>query len=174
MIGMKAEIVAPTLNVLSLFAGIGGFDLGLERAGMRVVANCEISPVCRHLLKHHWPEVRQYDDICTLTADQIKVICGGFPCQDISVSNPNAVGIDGARSGLWSANPKARSSATTPRSLKRRMPRPPCGRPRAACASCLQGMSAFSTLTTAPSFGRKIPPMPKGPTVGSAPPTPSV
>jgi DNA (cytosine-5)-methyltransferase 1 len=95
------------LNVLDLFSGIGGFSLGLERAGMRTVAFCEIEPYCRAVLKKHWPHVPQYDDVRTLTAEKLAadgirpdVICGGFPCQDISVAGKGA-GITGERSGLW-------------------------------------------------------------------------
>ena len=92
------------MNVLDLFSGIGGFSLGLERAGMRTVAFCEIDPFCRQVLKKHWSDVPIYEDIRDLTADDITepvdVICGGFPCQDISVAG-RGEGIDGERSGLW-------------------------------------------------------------------------
>ena len=96
------------MNVLDLFSGIGGFSLGLERAGMRTVAFCEIEPYCRAVLKKHWPNVPCYDDVRTLTADRLRadgiipdVICGGFPCQDISVAGKGAGIQDGTRSGLW-------------------------------------------------------------------------
>jgi DNA (cytosine-5)-methyltransferase 1 len=96
------------MNVLDLFSGIGGFSLGLERAGMRTVAFCEIEPRNRAVLKKHWPHVHCYEDVRELTADRLRAdgiavdaICGGFPCQDISVAGKRA-GIDGARSGLWS------------------------------------------------------------------------
>lgn len=96
------------LRMLDLFSGIGGFSLGLERAGMRTVAFCEIEPFCRAVLKKHWPHVPCYEDVRTLTAERLStdgiavdVICGGFPCQDISVAGKGA-GIEGARSGLWS------------------------------------------------------------------------
>jgi DNA (cytosine-5)-methyltransferase 1 len=99
------------MNVLDLFSGIGGFSLGLERAGMRTVAFCEIEPFCRAVLKKHWPEVPCYEDVtelssASLAADGIKIdaICGGFPCQDVSVAgiwNTAGVGLDGKRSGLW-------------------------------------------------------------------------
>jgi DNA (cytosine-5)-methyltransferase 1 len=97
-----------TFKVLDLFSGIGGFSLGLERTGgFKTVAFCEIEPFCRRVLKKHWPEVPIYEDVRTLTADQlaadgiaVDVICGGFPCQDIS-SAGNRAGIDGQRSGLW-------------------------------------------------------------------------
>jgi len=95
------------VNVLDLFSGIGGFSLGLERAGMRTVAFCEIDPYCRRVLAKHWSTVPVYDDVRTLTADRLRadgisvdVICGGFPCQDIS-SAGYKVGIGGDQSGLW-------------------------------------------------------------------------
>ena len=97
-----------SLRVLDLFSGIGGFSLGLERAGMVTTAFCEIDPFCRDVLKRHWPDVPIYDDVRTLTADTLRrdgvavdVICGGFPCQDISPAGSRA-GFDGDRSGLWS------------------------------------------------------------------------
>lgn len=98
-----------TYRVLSLFAGIGGFDLGLERTGgFRTVAFCEIDPFCREVLAMHWPEVPCYHDVRDLTADwlaangiAVDAIVGGFPCQDISEAGKR-IGIDGERSGLWS------------------------------------------------------------------------
>jgi DNA (cytosine-5)-methyltransferase 1 len=96
------------MNVLDLFSGIGGFSLGLERAGMRTVAFCEIDPYCRRVLARHWPDVPVYDDVRTLTAEQLSangiavdVIVGGFPCQDVSLAGAGA-GLDGEQSGLWS------------------------------------------------------------------------
>ncbi len=144
------------MKVLSLFSGVGGFDIGLERAGMQVVAQCEIDPFCQRVLAHHWPEVSRYGDVrdiglgpCErdqqgqqddhearqpdvariryvgrLSTDglhepavgrdashraeggrsqlpgHIDLICGGFPCQDLSVAGKRA-GLDGERSGLW-------------------------------------------------------------------------
>ncbi len=95
------------MNVLDLFSGIGGFSLGLERAGMRTVAFCEIDPYARAVLRKHWPDVPCYDDVRTLSAARlaadgigVDVICGGFPCQDISLAGAGA-GLDGERSGLW-------------------------------------------------------------------------
>ncbi|RWO34757.1 MAG: DNA cytosine methyltransferase [Mesorhizobium sp.] len=96
------------LKVLDLFSGIGGFSLGLERTGgFETVAFCEIEPFCRRELARLWPTVRQYHDVQTLTgavlaSDGITVdaICGGFPCQDISLAG-NGEGIEGARSSLW-------------------------------------------------------------------------
>jgi len=92
------------VNVLDLFSGIGGFSLGLERAGMRTVAFCEIDPYCRAVLRKHWPGVPIFEDVRTLNASDVRhvdVICGGFPCQDISNAGLK-MGIEGARSGLWS------------------------------------------------------------------------
>ncbi len=93
--------------MLDLFSGIGGFSLGLERAGMTTVAFCEIDPFCRRVLAKHWPGVPIYDDVRQLTAARlaadgigVDVICGGFPCQDISSAGKRA-GLDGERSGLW-------------------------------------------------------------------------
>ncbi len=75
------------LNVLSLFAGIGGLDLGLERAGMRVVGQVEIDPFCRSVLARHWPEVPCHDDVRTAASwwrsrrrPAVHVVAGGFPC----------------------------------------------------------------------------------------------
>lgn len=97
------------MNVLDLFSGIGGFSLGLERAGMRTVAFCEIDPFARRVLASHWPHIPCYEDIRSLTAERlaadgigIDAIAGGFPCQDISVANIGGMGLAGARSGLWS------------------------------------------------------------------------
>lgn len=89
----------------SLFAGIGGFDLGFERAGMVCKWQVEIDPYCQKVLHKHWPHVRKHDDVRTFPptdADEwgVDVICGGFPCQDISNAGLRA-GIDGERSGLW-------------------------------------------------------------------------
>ena len=88
----------------SLFAGIGGMDLGLERAGIQCRWQVEIDPFCRQVLTKHWPKVRKYGDIREVTGEQlgyVDCIAGGFPCQDVSHAGKRK-GIDGARSGLWS------------------------------------------------------------------------
>ena len=98
------------MKVLDLFSGIGGFSLGLERAGMETVAFCEYDEKARQVLKKHWPNVPQYEDVRTLTKEKldndgitnISVLCGGFPCQDISVAGNQAGIHEGTRSGLWS------------------------------------------------------------------------
>lgn len=90
------------LRIGSLFSGVGGFDLGLERAGMRTVWFCEQDPFCRRVLAKHWPGVPCYPDVTQLTGPlAIDVLAGGFPCQDVSNLGKRA-GIEGARSGLWS------------------------------------------------------------------------
>lgn len=88
----------------SLFAGIGGFDLGLERAGMQCAWQVEIDPYAQRILAKHWPDVPRYSDIRDCGAHNlapVDVLCGGFPCQDISDAGKRA-GITGSRSGLWS------------------------------------------------------------------------
>ena len=77
------------MKVLDLFSGIGGFSLGLERAGMETVAFCEFDKKAQLVLKKHWPDVPIYDDVRKLNGRQfegqsIELICGGFPCQPFS------------------------------------------------------------------------------------------
>ena len=97
------------MKVLSLFSGIGGLDLGLERAGMTVVAQSEIDPYARRVLRKHWPDVPNLGDVKTITeADigrlgRIGLVCGGFPCTNLSRANTHGdrAGLDGPESGLW-------------------------------------------------------------------------
>lgn len=92
-------------KVASFFAGIGGFDLGLERAGMDVVFQCEINNFSKNVLRKHWPNALLHDDITSLCAEDIpdsNVWCGGFPCQDLSLANQGKrKGLNGERSGLF-------------------------------------------------------------------------
>ena len=86
----------------SLFSGIGGMDLGLERAGMECRWQVENNPDAIRCLERHWPNVRRYGDIRTVgpELERVNVIAGGFPCVDISAAGRQA-GIDAERSGLW-------------------------------------------------------------------------
>lgn len=89
----------------SLFAGIGGLDLGFERSGMSCKWQVEIDPYARRVLAKHWPDVTRHDDIKTFPPSDpsdwaVDLICGGFPCQDISFAGKGA-GLAGERSGLW-------------------------------------------------------------------------
>jgi len=76
------------LKLLSLFAGIGGFEMGLERTGgFETVAQCEINPFCQKVLAAHWPKVKRYEDITKLEySEPVDVVAAGFPCQDISLA----------------------------------------------------------------------------------------
>lgn len=92
-----------TVKVGSLFSGIGGMDLGLERAGMKVMWQVEKDLFCRTILEMRFPDARCYEDIKTFTpgdAAQVDIIAGGFPCQDISQLGGKH-GLAGTRSSLW-------------------------------------------------------------------------
>ncbi|KAA5926542.1 DNA cytosine methyltransferase [Achromobacter xylosoxidans] len=91
----------PTVG--SLFAGIGGFDLGFERAGFRTAWQVEINPIARAVLADRFPHARQFEDVCAVGAAQLEcvdVVIGGFPCQDVS-SMGKRRGLAGARTGLF-------------------------------------------------------------------------
>jgi DNA (cytosine-5)-methyltransferase 1 len=88
----------------SLFTGIGGLDLGLERAGLGpTVWQAEIDPFCLAVLAKHWPNATRYADVRSVTRASTRVdfVCGGFPCQDVSVAGNRAGLGDHTRSGLW-------------------------------------------------------------------------
>lgn len=96
-------IVSAPLSFGSLFAGIGGFDLGFERAGMVCKWQVEIDDYANRVLAKHWPNVHRERDVREVgrhNLESVDVICGGFPCQDISYAGLGA-GLDGERSGLW-------------------------------------------------------------------------
>jgi DNA (cytosine-5)-methyltransferase 1 len=98
----------PKFKLLDLFSGIGGFSLGLERTGgFETVAFCEIDKKAAASLAINFPGVPIYADVRAVTAERLRadgievdVVCGGFPCQDIS-SDGTRAGLDGERSGLW-------------------------------------------------------------------------
>lgn len=96
------------VNVLSLFAGIGGFELGLERAGMTTVGQVEIDPYCTKILARHWPEVPRHDDVRTACEwwqsaprPTVDLVCGGFPCQPFSLAGKQ-LGVTDQR-WMWPA-----------------------------------------------------------------------
>ena len=87
----------------SLFTGVGGFDLAFERAGMKCKWQCEIDAAASSVLARHWPGIPNIGDVKNVTkdtAEPVDLICGGFPCQDLSVAGRRA-GLAGERSGLW-------------------------------------------------------------------------
>lgn len=92
------------MRVGSLFSGIGGLELGLQLAGEDLVVQwfAEADPFCREALAVHWPGVRCYESVEAVGADAapVDLVCGGFPCQDVSTAGSRA-GLAGARSGLW-------------------------------------------------------------------------
>jgi DNA (cytosine-5)-methyltransferase 1 len=100
------------LTGVSLFAGVGGFDLAMQRQGVKVVASVEIDKNCNKVLAKHFPDTKQFNDITTVKGSDLigagfvpsrGIITGGFPCQDLSVAGKRA-GLAGARSGLfWEA-----------------------------------------------------------------------
>jgi len=86
----------------SLFSGIGGFDLGLERAGMQCAWQVEIDPYCNRVLAKHWPGVKRFGDIRQIewsTVDPVDLLCGGFPCQPHSLAGKRAGSRD--ERDLW-------------------------------------------------------------------------
>ena len=90
------------MNVLSLFSGIGGFDLGFERAGMTIVGMCEIDRHAQTVLRRRFPMATLHTDVRKVSYERgaVDLICGGFPCQDLSVAGKRR-GLAGDRSGLW-------------------------------------------------------------------------
>lgn len=97
------------LTGVSLFAGVGGFDLAMERNGVEVVANVEIDKQCQKVLAKHFPNAKQFSDITDVKGSDLiaagfepsrGIITGGFPCQDLSVAGKRR-GLAGERSGLF-------------------------------------------------------------------------
>lgn len=99
----KGDTIMITLG--SLFSGIGGFELGLERAipGLETIWQVEQEKFCKKVLNKHWPNAEIFDDVKTVGKHNLKpvdIICGGFPCQDISTAGKQG-GIYAEKSGLW-------------------------------------------------------------------------
>jgi DNA (cytosine-5)-methyltransferase 1 len=97
------------ITAVSLFAGVGGFDLALERSGVKVVASVEIDKKAQDVLRRHFPNSTIFGDVTGVTGEQLiqcgfnpkrGIITGGFPCQDLSVAGKRA-GLQGSRSGLF-------------------------------------------------------------------------
>jgi len=92
------------MKICSLFSGIGGLELGLEAAGVgETFWQVEQDAFCRSILAKHWPDAKRFEDVRTVRAEDIggaELLCGGFPCQDISVAGKGG-GLAGERSGLW-------------------------------------------------------------------------
>lgn len=92
------------MRFVSLFTGVGGFDLGFERAGMTCVAQVERDKFARQVLRKHYPNVDLHEDVRHVGKHNlppaVDLVCGGFPCQDVSVAGKRA-GLAGERSGLW-------------------------------------------------------------------------
>lgn len=92
------------LTVGSLFSGIGGLDLGLEQAGMKTVWQVEYDDWARGKLEENFPHTEKFKDVREVGKHNLRpvdLICGGFPCQDVSVANVGGKGLEGERSGLW-------------------------------------------------------------------------
>lgn len=98
-----------SLTAVSLFAGVGGFDLAMQRNGINVVATVEIDKNARGVLQHQFPEATHFEDVTKVSGDELRaagfipdrgIITGGFPCQDLSVAGKRA-GLAGQRSGLY-------------------------------------------------------------------------
>jgi len=92
------------VNFGSLFAGIDGFDLGLERAGMTCLWQVEIDDYATKVLERHWPHVKRFRDVREIKEgdlEPVDLICGGFPCQDVSTASKTRAGLRGQRSSLW-------------------------------------------------------------------------
>ena len=91
------------MTIGSLFSGIGGLELGLERAGLGpILFQVENDPFCLSVLARHWPTVPRFTDVREVGSElpRVDVLCGGFPCQDVSSAGKGA-GLSGERSGLW-------------------------------------------------------------------------
>jgi DNA (cytosine-5)-methyltransferase 1 len=94
------------IRIGSLFSGVGGFELGIERAipNAHTIWQVEQDTFCQSILRKHWPNATIYDDVRTVGAHNLQpidILIGGFPCQDISTAGKQRGIINGTRSGLW-------------------------------------------------------------------------
>jgi len=88
-------------RIESLFSGIGGLDLAVERVfGARTWVQVEQQPYQRAVLAQHWPDAEQHPDVCSYRGQGAEIVCGGFPCQNVSALGDRA-GLAGVKSGLW-------------------------------------------------------------------------
>ena len=97
-----------SMRFIELFAGIGGFSRGFEAEGWECIAHCEIEPYAQKVLQKHWPNIPLFEDVTKITENdlnklgKIDVVCGGFPCQDISIA--------GKQKGIGNESSESRSS----------------------------------------------------------------
>jgi DNA (cytosine-5)-methyltransferase 1 len=89
------------MKAVSLFSGVGGFELGFQRAGIETVLQVEQDPWCLSVLERHWPDCERLNDVRRVgSRDGADLVYGGFPCQDVSVAGKRG-GLSAERSGLW-------------------------------------------------------------------------
>lgn len=86
---------------MGLFSGIGAFELGLQQAGFNISAYCEIEEHCLKVLRKNFPNAEEFTDVKYLHPEYYDVMCGGFPCQDISIAGKNKGLLEGENSSLW-------------------------------------------------------------------------
>jgi DNA (cytosine-5)-methyltransferase 1 len=103
----KPESAPCGITFLSVYTGLGAFDIGLERAGMRCVGQIEIDAFCNSVLAMHWPDVPRFKDVQDVATELVRfvcgtpdIICGGFACQDLSAAGKGAGLARTTRSGL--------------------------------------------------------------------------
>ena len=110
------------LRMIDTFSGIGGFSLAARwLGGIETVQFVEREPFCQRILAKHWPTVPIHDDICTFQPEpnSADIVCGGFPCQDISQAGKGA-GLAGSRSGLRTAQSRSPGGTALHRPGERR------------------------------------------------------